>query len=332
MASFPDDRFDDLARPSTFAVVGLGGAGCDAVHDLAGLGLTNVRTFAVNTDARHLANVRTEERILLGQRQLRGAGSGGNRSRVIEAATESREELGRRLANFEIVFLLAGLGGGTGSALLPFFTSLLRPTETVAVPVAFLPFQVELETNPERRDNVVATLAELEALGGLLLVLSNEKLRRYETLPLPRIFHLRSTYLHSLVSSLVDMVESPSQLNVDLASLKSHLRESGVSTLLRSEHHISEPEHLVHQALAETLLDFELAEAPSALVHLDGGSNLTLRTLDRVLQTLRGRLGQPRRLLFGTRMHPERRDVVRMTAVVGGLRPWRLAEHEPLPS
>jgi cell division protein FtsZ len=330
MASFPDDRFDDLARPSTFAVVGLGGAGCDAVHDLAGLGLTNVRTFAVNTDARHLANVRTEERILLGQRQLRGAGSGGNRSRVIEAATESREELGRRLANFEIVFLLAGLGGGTGSALLPFFTSLLRPTETVAVPVAFLPFQVELETNPERRDNVVATLAELEALGGLLLVLANEKLRRYETLPLPRIFHLRSTYLHSLVSSLVDMVESPSQLNV--ASLKTHLRESGVSTLLRSEHHISEPEHLVHQALAESLLDFELAEAPSALVHLDGGSNLTLRTLDRVLQTLRGRLGQPRRLLFGTRMHPERRDVVRMTAVVGGLRPWRLAEHEPLPS
>ncbi|MCI4344179.1 MAG: hypothetical protein L3J87_00935, partial [Thermoplasmata archaeon] len=186
MASLPDERFDDLARPSTFAVVGLGGAGSDAVHDLAGLGLPNVRTFAVNTDARHLAQVRTEERILLGQRQLRGAGSGGNRSRVLEAATESQEELGRRLANFEIVFLLAGLGGGTGSALLPFFTSLLRPTETVAVPVAFLPFQVELETNPERRENVVATLAELEALGGLLLVLSNEKLRRSETLPLPR--------------------------------------------------------------------------------------------------------------------------------------------------
>jgi cell division protein FtsZ len=327
----PDDAFGDLARPSAFAVVGLGGAGSDAVHDLVGLGLPNVRTFAVNTDARHLNQVRTEERILLGQRQFRGAGSGGNRSRVLEAATESGEELVRRLSKFEIVFLLAGLGGGTGSALLPFFTSLLRPTETVAVPVAFLPFQVELDTNPDRRENVVATLAELEALGGLLLILSNEKLRRFETLPLPRIFHLRSTYLHSLVASLVDMVENPSQLNVDLASLKSHLRDSGVSTLLRSEHHISEPEHLVQQALAETMLDFELADAPSALVHLDGGSNLTLRTLDRVLRSLRGRLGEPRRLLFGTRMHPERRDVVRMTAVVGGLRPWRIAERAHVP-
>ncbi|MCI4350731.1 MAG: hypothetical protein L3K15_04390 [Thermoplasmata archaeon] len=331
MVPSPDDALLDVARPSPFAVVGLGGAGSDAVHDLVGLGLPGVRTFAVNTDARHLNQVRTEERILLGQRRFRGAGSGGNRSGVLEAATESGEELARRLSKFEIVFLLAGLGGGTGSALLPFFTAMLRPTETVAVPVAFLPFQVELEMNPDRRENVVQTLAELQSLGGLVLILANEKLRRFETLPLPRIFHLRSTYLHSLVESLVDMVENPSQLNVDLASLKAHLRDSGVSTLLRSEHHISEPEHLVQQALAETMLDFELAAAPSALVHLDGGSNLTLRTLDRVLRSLRGRLGEPRRLLFGTRMHPERRDVVRMTAVVGGLKPWRITERPPVP-
>ncbi|HZY70453.1 MAG TPA: hypothetical protein VFF67_05690 [Thermoplasmata archaeon] len=319
----------DLRPRAEFAVVGLGGAGSEAVHDMNGLGIPGVESLAVNTDARHLNQVRADARILLGQRTLRGAGSGGSRECVQDAVAESKEELVRRLSRYEIVFLFAGLGGGTGSALLPYLTGLLRSSNTLAVPVAFLPFHVELETNSNRRENVRATLRELEDLGGLLLLLANEKLRRFEALPLPRIFHLRSTYLHSLVSSLVDMVENPSQLNVDLASLKTHLRDSGLSTLLLSEHHISEPEHLVHQALAGTLLDFELDAAPSALVHLDGGSNLTLRTLDRVLQSLRGRLGEPRRLLFGTRMHPERREVVRLTAVVGGLRPNALSSTAP---
>ncbi len=303
-----------------FAVVGLGGAGGEAVHDLVGLGIPTVRAFAVNTDFPHLKRLSLDERILVGERTLRGRGSGGDRAAVVAAAAESREEILRRLRPFEVIFLIAGLGGGTGSALLPYLVGLLSETEALPVPVVFLPFQVEMETNPERRENVRATLAELEGLGGLLLALSNEKLRRFERLPLSRVFHVRNAYVHSLVSSLVDMVELPSQINVDLASLKTHLGDAGVSTLLSSEFHISEPERLVDQAMNETLLDFDLGERPTALVHVDGGSNLTLRTLDRVIQSLRGRLGEPRRLMLGTRTHPERREVLRLTAVVGGLR------------
>ena len=302
------------------ALVGLGGAGSEAVHDLVGLGVPGVRTVAVNTDARHLSRVSVDERILLGQRELRGRGSGGDRASVLRAAEEAKEEMLRRLSRFEIVFLFAGLGGGTGSALLPFLAKALRATEALPVPVVFLPFQVELETNPNRRANVEATIGELEEMGGLLLALANEKLRRFERLPIHRVFHVRNAYLHSLVTSLVDMIENPSQLNVDLASLKNHLRDAGLSTLLVGEHHISEPERLVQQALSESLLDYHLAEHASALVHLDGGANLTLRTLDRVLRTVRRALGEPSRLVFGTRVRPEPRDVVHLTAVVGGLK------------
>ena len=317
----PLEAWASLNRSAALAVVGLGGAGAEAAHDLVGLGVPGVRALAINTDARHLLGVQVEERILLGQRTLRGRGSGGDRRAVLDAAEESREELARRLRRFEIVFLLAGLGGGTGSALLPYMTRLVRETDTLAVPVAFLPFRVELETNAERRGNVLETLSELEDLGGLLLLLANEKLRRFEALPLHRVFQVRNTYLHHLVASLVDMVENPSQLNVDLASLKSHLRDSGTSTLLHGEYHVSEPEKAVHQALHESLLDFRLTQAPAALIHVDGGSNLSLKMLSRILETFRQHLGEPRRLIFGTRMHPEPREVVRMTAVVGGLQP-----------
>jgi len=239
---------------------------------------------------------------------------------VVQAATDGCDAVIQELSKFEMVFLLAGLGGGTGSALLPYVASQLRKTEALPIPVAFLPFQVEIDTNVERRENVDRALGELETMGGLLLAMSNEKLRRFEALPLNRVFRVRNAYVHALVTSLVDMVEHPSQLNVDLASLKSHLAGSGLSTLLYSEYHISEPERLVHQAMTEGLLDFTLTDRPSALIHLDGGSNLTLRTLDRVIRSMRERLGEPDRLLFGTRIRTEPREVVRLTAVVGGLK------------
>jgi cell division protein FtsZ len=310
-----------LAISPSIAVVGLGGAGSESVSDLLALGIPGVRALAVNTDANHLMRTGVEERILLGHRELKGRGSGGDRDAVLRAAEEGKEELLRRLRPFEIVFLLAGLGGGTGSALLPFLSRELRETETLPVPVAFLPFQVELDTNSSRRENVEATVADLEDMGGLLVALANEKLRRFESLPIHRVFQVRNAYVHSLVTSLVDMVENPSQISVDLASLKNHLRSSDLSTLVVGEYHFSEPERLVHEALSETLLDYRLSERPSVLVHLDGGSNLTLGTLDRVLQALRRRLGDPQRLVLGTRLRSEFREVVRLTAVVGGLRP-----------
>ncbi|HEY1198691.1 MAG TPA: hypothetical protein VGG32_08210 [Thermoplasmata archaeon] len=309
-----------LALTPSIGVVGLGGAGSEAVQDLIALGIPGVRAIAVNTDAAHLLSTGVEERILLGHRELRGRGSGGDRALVLRAAEEGKEELMRRLRPLEIVFLLAGLGGGTGSALLPFLSRALRSTDTLAVPVVFLPFQVEIDNNRTRRDNVEATVSELEEMGGLLVALANEKLRRFESLPIHRVFQVRNAYLHSLVSSLVDMVENPSQLNVDLASLKNHLRDAGLSTLLVGEYHISEPERLVQQALTDSLLDFHLSDRPSALVHLDGGSNLTLRTLDRVLRTISQRLNQPDRLVFGTRVRPEPREVMHLTAVIGGLK------------
>ncbi|HYB62978.1 MAG TPA: hypothetical protein VEE86_00955 [Thermoplasmata archaeon] len=320
------DSLSALALSPSIAVVGLGGAGSEAVEDLVTLGIPGARAIAVNTDAMHLGRVGVDERILLGRRELHGRGSGGDRAAVLRAAEESREEVVRRLAGFEVVFLLAGLGGGTGSALLPFFARELRDTPALPVPVVFLPFRLELESNPARRENVESSVAELEDLGGLLLALANEKLRRFDSLPIHRVFRVRNAYLHGLVASLVDMIDHPSQLNVDLASLKNHLRQSGLSTLVIGEEHVTEPGRLVRQALADSLLDFHLPDHPSALVHLEGGTNLTLQTLDEVLQEVRSRFHDPERLVFGTRIRPEPSEVLRMTAVLGGLRPRTVRE------
>ncbi len=309
------------ARP-TFAVVGLGGAGSDAVRDLVDLGISPlVHPLAINTDAKHLLSLGLDERILIGQRELKGRGSGGDRGGVLRAAADSRDEILRRLQKYEVVVLLAGLGGGTGSALLPYLCRELRRTEALPIPIVFLPFAIELQTNPARRETVEYALDELEAMGGLLVALDNEKLRRHEGLPMQRVFRFRSSYLRQLIESLHDMVNGASQMNVDLATLRNHLGDSGLSTVLVAEHHHSEPDRLVQSALKDSLLDFELSQQTSALIHLDGGSNLTLRTVDRVLRSMHESLHAPQRVILGTRIREESREVVRLTAVIGGLKP-----------
>lgn len=179
---------------STFAVIGLGGAGSEAAQDLVELGITGVETCVINTDAKSLDRVHADRKVLIGQRHLKGRGSGGDREAVLAAIEEGKSDLQARLEEFEIVFLVAGLGGGTGSALLPYLAGLLRKSHSLAIPVAFLPFHIELDSNPIRRSNSLQALEELEHLDGLLLALSNEKLRRFESLPLQRVFHVRNTY------------------------------------------------------------------------------------------------------------------------------------------
>lgn len=310
-----------FGRPTSFAVVGLGGAGSEAVSDLLGHHIPGVRSVAINTDAMHLQRMPTEQKILIGHRTLRGRGSGGDRGAVVRAAEESREELLRELRPYEVVFLLAATGGGTGSALLPYLSQELRRDGVFPVPVAFLPFDVEVAANRRRRDMVQETLDELERMGGLVLVIANEKLRRFGALPLHQALQVRNAYLHGLVSSLVDMVGNPSQLNVDLATVKGHLASSGMSTVICGESHVSEPERLVPNALRESLLDFELQKKKTkALVHIEGGSNLTVNEFDRVMNSARFHLNQPDELLFGTRLLGEPRETVRLTGIVGGIR------------
>ncbi len=306
-------------RPTSFAVVGLGGAGSEAVRDLLGLGIPAVRPLAINTDAAHLDRMPIDRRILIGHHRFRGRGSGGDRDGVLSAIEEERDEVLRQLRPFEVVFLLGALGGGTGSALLPYLVRELRETDAIPVPVAFLPFHVEVRTNSSRRDSVRATLRELEEMGGLLLLLANEKLRRFDGLPIHRALGVRNAFLHGLVASLVDMVENPSQLNVDLATIKRHLAGSGTSTLLCGEVHVSEPERLLPQAIRDSLLDFELGRRTRALIHIEGGSNLTLGVFDQLLQTAHAQLGEPDELLFGTRVRPEPREVIRLTGLVSGI-------------
>lgn len=316
----------DLVRVPRALVAGLGGAGSEAVTDLFDQDLPGLETLAINTDGQHLMAARAHHRLLIAQRALGGRGAGGSTEPVLTSMAEVREDVLERFRNFEIIFLLAGLGGGTGSALAPLCLSLARESGAIPITGVFLPFHVELATSPRIRENTEKALADLQAGGGVLLVFANERLRKFDRLPIKQVFQYRNSYLQALVSGLVDMVRHPSEMNVDLAHLRRMLDAGGLSTVLFAEGHPSDPEGVVHQALREGLLDFEVKErAGPTILFVEGGSDLTFGAYHRIVEAFRQELHDPGELTPGFRTHPERWDRVRVTALVGGLEPRTLA-------
>jgi cell division protein FtsZ len=316
-----EEAIERWAEKPRILLVGLGGAGCESVSDIESPGLpSSIETLVVNTDGRHLQGLKTKEKLLIGELLMHGHGSGGDRVAVQRAIVEQKDHLKRLFRPYHLVFFIAGLGGGTGSALLPYCASLCREVDSLAIPVAILPFEVELESNPKRRENAREALREMVSSGGFFLVLSNEKLRRFDSQPIRSVFQMRSTYLRQLVLSVVDMVEHPSEINVDLALVRRHLHDSGLSTLMIADGHMDDPEALVQQALNEGFLDFELTSPGPVLIHVEGGSNLSLRTHQKILEAFRKALHNPREFVFGTRIREEHSTNVRVTVMVGRLK------------
>ncbi len=318
MLSTADETLERLAERPRILVVGLGGAGCETMADMEAAGLPeSIDVLSINTDGMHLKGLKVKHRMLVGEMQLHGRGGGADIARVKSALEGEEERFKELFRKYHLVFVIAGLGGGTGSAMLPFCVSLCREVGALCVPVAILPFEVELESNSLRRDNARATLKALITLGGILLVLSNEKLRRFDSEPLRSVFRMRSTYLRELVLSVVDMVDHPSEINVDLGHVRRLIEEAGLSTLMVAEGHYSDPEALVRQAIEESFLDFEIVSPGPVLLHMEGGSNLSLRTHHNILEAFRAGLHHPREFTFGTRIRDERSEVVRVTAIMG---------------
>lgn len=315
----------DLVRVPKALVAGLGGAGSEVVTDLFDQNLVGLETLAINTDGQHLMAARAHRRLLIAQHALGGRGAGGNMEPVRASVSEVREDILERFRSFDLIFLLAGLGGGTGSALAPLCLTLARESGAIPITGVFLPFHVELATSPRIRENTQKALAELQQEGGVLLVLANERLRKFDRLPIKQVFQYRNAYLRALISGLVDMVRHPSEMNVDLAHLRRMLDAGGLSTVLFAEGHPSDPEGVVRQALKEGLLDFEVRErAGPTILFIEGGSDLTFGAYHRIVDAFRQELHDPGELTPGFRTHPERWDRVRVTALVGGLEPRTL--------
>jgi cell division protein FtsZ len=277
----------DLPKPTIIKVVGLGGGGSNAVNRMIDLGLDGVEYIAANTDAQALALSHAPVRLQLGPDLTRGLGAGGRPERGEAAAEESQEDIKAALRGADMVFLTAGMGGGTGTGAIPVVAAAAQSLGILTVAVVSTPFAFEAT---QRQRNAENGLAKLRAHVDTLITVPNDKL--LTILPRSTTFdvalRVADEVLRQGVQGIIELISRPGLMNVDFSNVKALMKQAG-SALMAIGHGRGENKALdaARQALKMPLLDNNsLEKASGLLLHFTGGEDLSLHEVNQAVSEI----------------------------------------------
>lgn len=281
-------------------VLGLGGGGCNAVARMIELGIGGVEFIAANTDRQTLLANPAEKKILLGPETTRGFGAGGEPRLGEAAAKESSEELISVLSGADMVFLTAGMGGGTGTGAIPVAAELARSLGTVTIAIVTTPFSFEMG---RRQKNASDGLSRLREHTHTLAAIPNDRLLYVapRDLPLDVAFRLADDVLRQAVQGITELITEPGMINVDFAHIR-RLITLGGGALMSIGHGQGENKasQALEQALHHPLLEsVSLENAAGLIVNFTGGEDLTLLEVQEAIKSLQDQTGPQTEIVMG---------------------------------
>jgi cell division protein FtsZ len=301
-------------------VLGLGGGGGNAVDRMIDLGLNGVDFIVANTDRQALQRSKAEVRIQLGPKSTRGLGAGGNPEVGRRAAEESWREIATALAGADMVFLTAGMGGGTGTGSIPIATQIARKCGAVAIAVVTTPFSFEMG---RRQKNATQGLEELRKHTNTLISIPNDRLLQIapKDLPLDTAFRLADDVLRQAVQSITELITEPGLINVDFSHIRRLMKLGGGALMTIGQAHGPEKAlKAVQQALHHPLLDdISIHHAAGIIANFTAGSDLTLMDVSSALSYLQTRANPEAEIVMGTTVDNRMEDRVQVILVVTGL-------------
>ncbi len=298
--------------------IGVGGAGSNAVSRLAKKGIQGAITVAANTDAYHLLNVEADLKLILGADLTEGLGAGSDPIIGKAAAEESEEDIRELVRDADLVFVQAGLGGGTGTGAAPVIAEIARSEGALVVGVCTLPFEMEGE---ERVTNAIDGLKELYSTCDTVIVIPNQKLLLIDqTLPLDTAFKVADEILIRAVQGIVNLVRTAAYVNVDFADIRQVLKAGGSSVIGVGEGEgPTRVEDALRESLAYSLLDIQIMDAKAALIHIAGGDTLSLEEIQRCVKTVTNELGRGAKVIWGSHIDPSLGPKVELTIILSGV-------------
>ena len=307
-------------RGPRIRVVGCGGAGTNSVHRLVSAGLRAVRTVAVNTDREHLLRTMCDERVLLGDGAVRG--TGGRPEIGARLASLHEKEVRAAACGGDLTFVIAGLGGGTGTGVAPLVANWARASGAVVVGLATMPFRAEAH----RQEAAGRGVAALREACNSLVVLENDLLmRRVPDLPVDQAFAVMDHMVGEAIRGLTGAMHGRHLIQLDFPDLKEILRAGGMSTILFGEGDVYAPDTIVESSLKNSLMEADYGTATGAIVHMTTGPGVPLRSVDHVLEGIRRRIPREARTVFGVRTDPEFEGAMRVMTVLTGVHPKAVA-------
>ncbi|MDZ7843860.1 MAG: cell division protein FtsZ [Anaerolineales bacterium] len=313
------DRQESVYQP-VIKVMGLGGGGSNAVDRMIDFGLSGVEFIAANTDRQALENSQAQVKIQLGPQLTRGLGAGGDPEIGRKAAEESKSEITLALEGADMVFLTAGMGGGTGTGSIPVAAEIAAELGIASIAVVTKPFSFEVGG---RQNNAQEGLINLQPHVNTLITIPNERLLQAvsERTTLSEAFHLADDVLRQAVQSITELITEPGVINVDFAHIR-RMMELGGGALMSIGQGKGEEKAVkaVKQALYHPLLeDISLINSSGLIVNFTAGTDLTLADVGKALSFLQTQIPADAELIFGTTYKENLQDQVQVNLVVTGL-------------
>jgi cell division protein FtsZ len=311
-------------------VFGVGGAGGNAVNNMIEAGLEGVEFVVANTDAQQLAFSKTPLRIQLGVQVTQGLGAGAHPEVGMSAAEESTVEIGEHLDGAHMVFITAGMGGGTGTGAAPIIAKSARERGILTVGVVTKPFHFEGRHRMRLAD---AGIAELQRYVDTLIVIPNQNLFRIanEKTTFAEAFGMADQVLHSGVRSITDLMVLPGLINLDFADVRTVMTEMGKAMMGTGEASGEDRALMAAQnAIQNPLLDeVSLKGAKAVLVNVTGGLDMTLLEVDEAANAITEQVDQEANVIFGAAFDPSLDGVIRVSVVATGMDGASMAAIEP---
>jgi len=311
-------NFDELrAGKANIKVFGVGGAGCNTVTWLFNKGINGATIYGINTDALHLSITKSDEKILIGKELTRGLGCGGHPGKGREAAKESLSELKKAASGADMVFVLLGLGGGTGSGAAPVVAQLAKESGAVVIAVATMPFECE----KVRQEKAEFGLQELtEVVDTAILIDNNRLVDIAGNLPMEQAFAVANELVSTMIKGIVETITLPSLINLDYADVSSIMKNGEVAVIGVGEADTqSRVEEAVRQALTQPLLDVDYRGATGALIHITCGQDFKLEEFAGVGELVTENISPDAQVIIGARVNKEFANKVRVITIMTGV-------------
>ena len=311
-------RIPELENFAHIKVVGVGGGGSNAVNRMIESGINSVDFIAINTDNQALLLSHATTRVRIGDKSTRGLGSGGNPEKGEKAANESVEELYEVLKGSDMVFITAGMGGGTGTGAAPVVAKVAREQGALTIGVVTRPFLFE---GTKRSQSAELGIERLKEHVDTLIVIPNDRLLELtdKRMSLTESFRMADDVLRQGIQGISELITVPGLINLDFADVRSIMSEGGAALMAVGQASGDDRARLAaEQAISSRLLDVTIDGARGILFNVTGGPNMSLFEVNQAAAIIRETAHPDANLIFGAVIDEQMGDEMRITVIVIG--------------
>ena len=313
-------EFDSLSeQKANLKVVGVGGAGGNAVNRMITSGMQGVDFIAINTDAQDLENNPAEHKIQIGKNLTKGLGAGANSSVGKSAVEADSEIIYNLLEGADMAFITGGMGGGTGTGAAPIIAEISRELGILTVGIVTLPFKFE---GPKRYNRAIEGIAEMKKSCDTLIAIPNQKLLSVvdKSTTLPEAFQMADGILHQAAKGISDLINVHGMINLDFADVETIMKNMGEAIMGTGIAEGDERAALAaQQAISSPLLDnASINGAQGVLVNITGGDNITLHEIDEATSIILEEAGESANIIVGAVIDPNMNDNIQVTVISTG--------------